>query len=164
MTDISPKDLYEPIWFQFTGQKDGRNAVEENVNSLSGKEFLSAFKNALLNKGWSESTERYDSEVFAEDWGWCLFLQHQEALMMLGAHVHSPDLSEDDGYNEYLNEEWVDCGLSVEHFHWRTLGDRLRGRNKADPKVHEKAFRSVWDTLSDLNYVRDVQTENPDDR
>jgi hypothetical protein len=154
--------FHEPIWFQFSGHKDDQNHVEENVNSFSGKTFLIACKEALLVNGWSESIERYDSKVFAEDWGWCLFMRHESALMMLGAHVLlSSDLSEDDEYRDYLAAEWIDCGLSVTHFHKRTLGDRLRGRNKVDPLVQEKAYRSIWDTLASLNYVRDLSIEQP---
>lgn len=164
MTEILPDDLHEPIWFQFSGYKDDRSEIEENVNFLSGKVLLIEFRNVLLHNGWSECTERYDSEVFPEDWGWCVFMRHEGALIMLGAHVISSDLSNDEGYQEYLNHDWVDCGLSVEHFHKRTLGDRIRGRNKVDPAVHERAFRSISSTLSGLSYIRDLSAEHPDDR
>lgn len=164
MADVLPENLHEPIWFQLSGHKDARDEIEDNVNSLSGKTFLSKFKDVLLHNGWSKSTERYDSEVFAEDWGWCLFMRHEGALIMLGTHVLSPDLSDDEGYQEYLNDDWVDCGLSVEHFHKRTLADRVRGRNKADPTVQERAFRSIWNTLSGLSYVSGLSDQHPDDR
>ena len=46
--------------------------------------------------------------------------------MMLRAYVLSPDLSEDEGYHEYFNEEWVECGLSIDHHHKWAFGDRLQ--------------------------------------
>ncbi|MEO9821122.1 MAG: hypothetical protein ABJ370_13290 [Paracoccaceae bacterium] len=160
MSDRILGDLNEPVWFEFSGHKDAQKDIEENVNSLSGKMFLTAIKNVFLDNGWSESTERYDSEISAEDWGWYVFLQHEGALMMLGTHVLlSLELSEDEGYADYLKEDWIDCGLSVRHFHKRTLIDRLRGRNKADPAVHEKAFLSIWHILSSLDYIRNLSNE-----
>ena len=162
MTNVPQEDLNEPMWFQFTGHKDSRADIEENVNSFSGKTLLSSLKQTLLENGWTESTERYDSDIFAEDWGWCVFLRHEEALMMLGTHVLSDDeLSEDEGHLKYLDEDWIDCGLSVHHFHKRTLGDRLRGRNKADPAVRESAFKSIWNTLSGRDDIRDLSSRPP---
>jgi hypothetical protein len=163
MTRPVVEDLSEPIWFQFSGHKDSKDDVEENVNLISGKSILNALKAALLKSGWSVSTERYDSTVFAEDWGWCVFLRHGEALIMLGMHVLYDDVSQDGEYQQYLTEEWIDGGLSVEHFHKRTLGDRLRGRNKVDPEVFKKVYRSVWDTLSGLDYIRGLSCEHPED-
>lgn len=164
MTDSLPDDLNEPIWFEFSGHKDTPDDIEDNVNSISGRAILAALKAALLDAGWSESTERYDSEVFAEDWGWCVFLCHEDALMMLGMYTFAGDLSADEDYQEYLQTDWTDGGVLVEHFHKRSLMDRLRGRNKADPKVHEKAYQSVWDTLSGLDYIRNLSFDHPEDR
>lgn len=162
MSVILPDDLKQPISFEFSGHKDAPDEIEDNVNAVSGKTLLQAFKVVLLDNGWSESTERYDSEVFAEDWGWCVFLRHEENLMMLGMHVLAENLFEDKDYKEYLDRDWVEGGIFVEPFHKRTLIDRLRGQNRADPTAHERAFRSIWDTLAALSYIRNLSTEHPD--
>ncbi|MEJ8560436.1 hypothetical protein QTO30_03770 [Yoonia sp. GPGPB17] len=164
MTEEPTKDLSEPIWFEFSGHKDTQADIEDNVNAISGKRFLEALKTALLSDGWSESTERYDSEVFPEDWGWCVFLRHEEALMMIGSHVLENSDTDTDSYQAYLNLDWIEAGVSITHFHKRSLGDRFRGRNKADPTVHEKAYRSVMSVLKSLSYVRCVSAKHPDDR
>ena len=161
MSDELTNDPRGPIWFQFSGHKDTPGDIAENINSFGGKSLLLALKSRLWDQPLSKSTERYDSEVFAEDWGWCVFLRHEGALIMLGTHVLSGDLSDDEAYSDYVSADWIECGLSVEHFHRRSLGDLLRGRNKADPDIRTRAFESIWKELSRLAYIRALSLEQP---
>ena len=121
---------------------------------------MSELKSTFLSNGWTEETERvHKSELFSEDWGWCVFLRYQGQLVLIGLYVHTECFSD---HEDYSKSNWLSAGLTFDCYHKRSFREILLGKNKLDDEVFVKTYLAIWEMLSGLSYIRELSsTEQP---
>lgn len=123
--------------FSTSAFDDSSEIRAQNVNGIVGHSLAARIAGGLKTQGINAS------EIWDEDHGWDFWISDEEAKFLCACSVIVDEGMPYEGH------------VSLEK--QRTLGDRLRGRNK--PSQNDGIFVAVQSLLSECDDVKDLELE-----